>query len=79
MPTFIGKPKQHAPPNPAEQRAERESQYVAEVYVNRRKVAEHRASTEGEAMQAANADKQKYAGARVSTVLREAPRSKKTV
>lgn len=77
MPTFIGKPKQHAPPNPAEQRAERESQYVAEVYVNRRKISEHRAATESEAIQAAQADKQKYAGARVSTVIREVPRSKK--
>lgn len=71
---FVGKPKQV---NPAEQKAEQQSQHVAEVYVNRRKVAEHRAATEGEAMSAAQQDKAKYAGARVSIVMRDAPRSKK--
>jgi hypothetical protein len=74
MPTFIGKPK--GPPNSAEKRAETESQHVAEVYVNRRKVGEHRAATEEEALSAARQDKQKYAGARVSIVMRDAPRSK---
>ena len=75
MPQFVGKPRK--PPNPAEQRAEQESQHVAEVYVNRRKVGEHRGSTEAEVLSQAQQDKQKYAGARVSVVLREAPRSKK--
>jgi hypothetical protein len=74
MPTFIGHPKE--PPNPAEQRAEQVSQHVAEVYVNRRKVGEHRAATEEEALAQARQDKQKYPGARVNIVLREAPRSK---
>lgn len=73
---FVGKQKQHQPPNPAEQRAERESEHVAEVYVNRRKVGEHRAATRQEAMSAAEADENKYAGARVSIVMRKAPRSK---
>jgi len=72
---FVGKPKQ--PPNPAEQKAEQASSHIAEVYVNRRKVGEHRGASEAEVMQAAQADKAKYAGARVSVVLREAPRSKK--
>lgn len=72
---FVGKQKQ--PPNPDEKRAEQASQHIAEVYVNRRKVAEHRGATEAEVTSAAQADKQKYAGARVSVVLREAPRSKK--
>ena len=74
MPTFIGKPKE--PPNPSEQRAEQVSQHVAEVYVNRRKVGEHRASTEEEALAQARQDKAKFPGARVNIVLREAPRSK---
>jgi hypothetical protein len=73
MPTFIGKPK---PKSPIEQKAEQESQYVAEVYVNRRKVAEHRAATEEQAMSAAKQDRSKYPGARASIVMREAPRSK---
>jgi hypothetical protein len=74
MPTFIGKPKQ--PPNPVEQRAEQQSQHVAEVYVNRRKVGEHRAATRQEAMAAAEQDEAKYPGARTNIVLRTAPRSK---
>jgi hypothetical protein len=74
MTTFIGKPK--GPPNPQEQQAEKASQFISEVYVNRRKVAEHRAATEEEAYSAAKADKAKYKGARVSINTREAPRSK---
>lgn len=76
MPKFIGKPR-NEPPDPTVQRAEHESQHVAEVYVNRRKVGEHRAATQAEALSQAEQDKQRYAGARVSVVLREAPRSKK--
>lgn len=71
---FIGKPK--PPPNPDEKRAEAASVHVAEVYVNRRKVAEHRAATREEAMAQAKADEAKYPGARTSVVLRTAPRSK---
>lgn len=74
MPTFIGKPKE--PPNLSEQRAEQVSQHVAEVYVNRRKVGEHRAATEDQALSQARQDKAKFPGARVNIVLREAPRSK---
>jgi hypothetical protein len=74
---FVGKPKQQTQPNPAEQRAEQQSAHVAEVYVNRRKVGEHRGASQAEVTQAAEADKAKYKGARVSIVLREAPRSKK--
>ena len=73
---FVGKPKARPAANPAEQRAEQQSVHVAEVYVNRRKVAEHRGATEQEVISAANADKAKYKGARVSVNLREAPRSK---
>jgi len=71
---FVGKKQ---PPNPSEERAEKVSQHVAEVYVNRRKVGEHRAATRQEAMAAAEADENKYPGARVSIVMRKAPRTKK--
>ena len=74
---FIGKPKQSTAPNPVEQRAEQQSQHVAEVYVNRRKVGEHRGATRAEVVAAAEADEAKYKGARTNIVLREAPRSKK--
>ncbi len=83
MPTFIGKPKKPKTPGPyepathAEEKAERESRFVAEVYVNRRKVGEHRAPTEEQAHAAAETDKRKYPNSRVSIILREAPRVKK--
>ena len=72
---FIGKPKQ---PNPAQQEAERSSAFVSEVYVNRRKVAEHRGATEEEAMAQAKNTKAKYGkpGVHVEIRSREAPRGK---
>ena len=72
---FVGKPRPTPPDNAAEQRQiENETQHIAEVYVNRRKVAEHRASTAQKAHELAEQDKSKYAGQRVSIILREAPR-----
>jgi hypothetical protein len=72
---FVGKPKQKAQPSPEEQRAERESLHVAEVYVNRRKVGEHRGATRAEALAAAEAEERKY-GADAKILVRKAPRSK---
>ena len=71
---FVG--KKHEPPNPSEKRAEVESQHVAEIYVNRRKVGEHRGATRQEAISAAEADEKKYPGARVEIRMRTAPRGK---
>ena len=78
---FVGRPKKTpqymAPSNAVEKQAEEKSHYVAEVYVNRRKVGEHRAATEQEAFAAAKQDKQKFPGARVSIIMREAPRNER--
>jgi hypothetical protein len=68
---FIGKPKSK---DPIVSKAEHESQWVAEVYVNRRKVAEHRAANEAAAHSQAVADRSKYPGAEIR--MREAPRGK---
>jgi hypothetical protein len=73
---FIGKPKQQTPPDLGAERAEKVSQHVAEVYVNRRKVGEFRGATRQEAMSKAEQEEAKYKGSRVSINMRQAPRSK---
>jgi hypothetical protein len=70
---FIGKPHQKSP---VEQQAEAKSAHVAEVYVNRRKIAEHRGASEEEALSAARQEKAKYPGAKIEIRMRDAPRSK---
>jgi hypothetical protein len=65
---LVGKPQPSAGDRAAE-----ETKYVAQVYVNRRKMWEYRANTESEAYSKASAEKKKYKGTNSIIVVRQAP------
>jgi len=63
-------------PNPAAQaQVEKQSQYIAQVYVNRRKVYEVYGASEDEAYQKAKSQKAQYSakGLNAVVVVRKAP------
>ena len=70
---LVGKPK--PPPNPAAQQVAQQSQYTAQVYVNRKKVWETQAATSDQAYQAANQQAKQYEGKGLSPhiVVRKSP------
>lgn len=66
MPALVGKGRQSAG-----DRAVENTRFIAQLYVNRRKVWEGRANSEEEAAQMARSEKKKYAGAKSTTVIKE--------
>jgi hypothetical protein len=70
---FVGKPAGGAETSSsASDRQVEETKYVAQVYVNRRKMWEYRANTESEAFSKASVEQKKYKGSNSIIVVRKA-------
>jgi hypothetical protein len=70
---FVGKPTGGTEPNAsASDRQVEDTKYVAQVYVNRRKMWEYRANTESEAFTKASTEQKKYKGSNSIIVVRKA-------
>jgi dsRNA-specific ribonuclease len=73
---LVGQPKPQAGANPAAQtQVEKSTAYIAQVYVNRRKVYETTGASEDEAYQKAKQQKQQYEsrGLNAVIVVRKSP------
>jgi hypothetical protein len=72
---LVGSPKPSTATPAAQQDVERQSQYIAQVYVNRRKVYETYGATEDQAYQKAKSQKATYdsKGLNAVIVVRKSP------
>jgi len=69
MPQLVGRSQQVSANPAAQQQVEKNTMYISQVYVNRRKVWEGSAATEEQAFQAAKQQKQQYESKGLNAVI----------